>query len=402
LIKKSGVTASFIMMLLLNMCYQCSVAQSDSTNPPVGQSNEAKKQRGGFEKKTITYPNALRDWKRIFAATKGGKPPSNSDAFDLAGKLFPDALLKGSGSDTTGDVCGAGFFRIAGSNGYSLVATYDINGRRFCNDLTVVHRDADGLSAYSAYAWGGEEVEEFVGEVQSDGRVLLVFPVAFSEYEGTNSCMAFWEEIYSFDSGVLVNRDSDHKSYYRKLLHRELSEGLQEAKKDDADRHGDEAVCIQMEADKIRRFLGISPDAGKAAAIRWLSSKNTYMRGKGLAVLMDIGDPSSLVIAQQAALGWLKSKDRIMRADGEMWLEFHGDEEALTIYQDLALQWLQGDDKSLRGEGLDALDSIANEIPLEQDAIKLLQKLADNPSENVANRAKMALNAAEIRSQAKR
>ncbi|MFZ0393107.1 MAG: hypothetical protein WCF17_16005 [Terracidiphilus sp.] len=45
-----------------------------------------------------------------------------------------------------------------------------------------------------------------------------------------------------------------------------------------------------MEVDNIKRFRGLSPDAGRAAAIRRLSSKKENLRRKGMAVLTDIGE----------------------------------------------------------------------------------------------------------------
>jgi hypothetical protein len=53
-----------------------------------------------------------------------------------------------------------------------------------------------------------------------------------------------------------------------------------------------------MEMDKIKRYLGISPDAGKDQAIAWIKSGNEYMRRKGFAVLQDIGDKESKEILQ--------------------------------------------------------------------------------------------------------
>jgi len=388
------VTEPLAMMLISFVCCHSCVAQSSATQPKAEQSSEAKgEQQGDFEKTTIPYRHALRDWERVFANTPANKPPSSSDAQTLAGKLFVDLSI--SWPTHTGDVCSAGFFRIAGSRGYSLVATYDVNGRRFCNGLTVVHRNPDGLSAYSADTWEVDDVADVIGEVEADGRGFLIFPVPFSDYEGANSCMAFWMRIYSFNSGVLVNRDSDLKGYYRKLLHRLTSEDMQKAKKSDADDNRDEAVCIQMEVDKINRFLGIFPDAGKAAALRWLRSKNVYMRNKGMAVLTDIGDLQSIAAAQQAALDWIERNDR-SQVDGEMWLVVHGDQQAIATYQAAALKWLRSGDKKARNEGLDSLVSIGPKLSLDQSAIDLVRKFAQDSDENVAAQARMILNEAGI------
>jgi hypothetical protein len=119
------------------------------------------------------------------------------------------------------------------------------------------------------------------------------------------------------------------------------------------------------------------------------------MRNKGMAVLTDIGDLQSIAAAQQAALDWIERNDR-SQVDGEMWLVVHGDQQAIATYQAAALKWLRSGDKKARNEGLDSLVSIGPKLSLDQSAIDLVRKFAQDSDENVAAQARMILNEAGI------
>ena len=49
-----------------------------------------------------------------------------------------------------------------------------------------------------------------------------------------------------------------------------------------------------MEADKIKRLLGLDPKAGFSLAQNWIHSTDPSLRAKGVAVLGDIADAPSL------------------------------------------------------------------------------------------------------------
>jgi hypothetical protein len=211
--------------------------------------------------------------------------------------------------------------------------------------------------------------------------------------------MATWTRVLILDHGKLVDRSADFKGFYRAELDR-IVKKLPSVQAGDPgggenDRL-DNAACLQMEADRIRRFLGLSRDAGQAAAIGWLSSKNESLRSRGMTVLTDIGDPQSIAIAQRTALDWIHSEDRPTRGEGEMWLMFHGDRQGIAVYQSLALSWTRSADKNLRDKGLQSLVDIGRRLSLDPSAIELLRKVARDPDQNVASQAGMALDEADI------
>ena len=97
--------------------------------------------------------------------------------------------------------------------------------------------------------------------------------------DGADSCMATWSLVYRLQSGVFVDRSVAFPKSYRDRLE-SLKAEISGRKKN---REGDDGiVCLQIEAGKIRRFLGTSPKAGENRAIQWGNSRNGYLRRKGI------------------------------------------------------------------------------------------------------------------------
>jgi hypothetical protein len=337
------------------------------------------------------YTRATQDWDALAASFAAHRPIPESER-----NAFVRAVINAQPESATEDwtVCSAGFARLADDGSLALIASMDVNGRSFCNYLFVITRTGSRVMAQGAYVWMVDDVHDVLVDLKKDGKLELAVPTAASEYEGYR-CMATWTRILTLERGKLVDRSADFKPFYRARLNLILKELPAARVRDQSDGDGGPA-CLEMEADRIRRFLGISQDSGKAAAIRWLRSDDETLRSKGMTVLTDIGDPQSIEIAQQTALDWIHSKDRPARGDGEMWLMFHGDRQATAIYQKLALSWVQSGDKNLRDEGLQSLVEIGKKLSLDQGAIELLRKVAQDPDENIAGQARMALDEAGV------
>ena len=227
------------------------------------------------------------------------KPPSDEEV-----KTFVMAALKSESDfvENDQDVCSAGLFKIAKSKTESLVVSIDVNGRHFCNDLEVIHRGANGLTVQAIDEPGSDNVRDIVRDVGKNGMNVLVIPTALSDYEGANSCAAAWERIFVLQAGTMVDRSDEFRDFYRVRLNA-LPAEMQEIRsgKGQADLAGDNGICLQMESDKIKRFLGISPKAGEDKAIGWINSRDEFLRRKGSAVLLEIGDSKSLAVLARFA-----------------------------------------------------------------------------------------------------
>jgi hypothetical protein len=191
-------------------------------------------------------------------------------------------------------VCSAGFFQISGSDSPSLIASIDVNGRHFCNNVEVIHRDANGLTIQEIDVWEVDDVKDIVRDLGKNEKDLLIVPTAYSDYDGAK-CMATWSQVYAVQAGALVDRSAAFKEFYKDRLD-SLNADMEQAGKNDDDNR---TICSQMEADKIARYLDISPNAGEDKAIGWISSADTSLRLKGVVVLADIGDKRSIATLKQ-------------------------------------------------------------------------------------------------------
>ncbi len=243
-----------------------------------------------------SYKYAERDWDAFTKASPTSKPsnaPINSFVLAMIGFGQADHTLGVS-------VCSAGFFKIAGSSSNNLIASVDLNGRRFCNDVYVIHRGANGVVLQETqnleqgiHSYQVEDVSEIVRDLGHDGKNELVIPTEYSAYDGAR-CLANWSRVYMMQSDTLVDRSASFKGFYRERLDELLNEGMQRAKLRDANDGGNSVICVQMEIDKIERFLGASPNAGEDKAIEWIKSADESLRLKGIVVLADIRDVRSV------------------------------------------------------------------------------------------------------------
>ena len=268
-------------------------------------------------------------------------------------------------------VCSAGFFKIAGSNGYNLVASFDVNGRRFCNDVEVIHFGANRLTTQSIFALEVDDVKDIVRDLGKNGKNELVIPGELSEYAGAR-CTGAWDRIYSLQSGSLVDRSAAFKDFYKELLV-SLNAEMQQAKAKKYENYhdADAVICIQMESDKIKRFFGISPNAGENKAIAWIKSGDDYLRNRGFAVLADIGDQQSLAVLQR----YVKDSDHEVAEEAELTL------------RSLAIYWIKSGDEYWRRKGFALLIEIGD-----QRSIATIKQFADNSDPDIARDAKSALN----------
>jgi len=244
-----------------------------------------------------TYKDAGREWDSMISALHSANPPSKVQISSFIHAVYerePDvvkAFVEGR------NVCSSGFFHLAGSDGYSLVSSLDVNGRHFCNDVEVIRQSVKGITIQGFNAWAVNDVHDIVQDVNDDGKNELVVRVKDSDAISGDSCVAFWTRVYGLQSGAIVDQSAEFMDLYRERLDT-LNVEIPRAEEDDRVNGGDSAMCLQMEAHKIERFLGISPDAGEDQALDWIKSNNPELRLKGADVLADIGDKRSLAALQ--------------------------------------------------------------------------------------------------------
>ena len=244
-----------------------------------------------------TYKDAGREWDTMISALHSANPPSKAQISSFIHAVYesePD-VIKALVEDR--NVCSSGFFHLAGSDGYSLVASLDVNGRHYCNDIEVIRQSAKGITIQGFSAWAVDDVHDIVQDINNDGKKELVIRVKDSDAISGDSCVAFWTRVYGLQSGAIVDKSAEFMNLYRERLDA-LNREIPRAEEEDRVNSGDSAICLQMEAHKIERFLGISPDAGVDQALDWIKSNNPELRLKGADVLADIDYKRSLTALQ--------------------------------------------------------------------------------------------------------
>ena len=155
-------------------------------------------------------------------------------------------------------------------------------------------------------AWWANDVRKAVGDPAGDGRNELLIPESLTFYEGAR-CIATWTRIFELRGDTLSDVSSEFPKFYKPRLN-ELRGQVSGAR--------EEAVCRQIETDKIERVLGIMPDAGFERAQEWMESRDPSLRLKAVCVFADIGDKGSLGALSKA----VQDKDPVVSEAAKQYL----------------------------------------------------------------------------------
>lgn len=241
------------------------------------------------------YTQATQDWDALAASFAAHRsiPDSERNAFVRA------VINAQPGSATEGwTVCSAGFARLAGDGSPALIASMDVNGRYFCNYLFVITRTEKTVMGQGLRVWEVDNVRDVLVDLRHDGNLELMVPTEASEYEGANSCIANWTRVLTLDHGKLADQSRNFTGFYRATLDSLMKE-LPSARAEDEGNGHDSAICMQMEANRIERFLGTDSTAGEDSAMEWVKSSNEFLRRKGVIVLSEIGDKKSNAVLRE-------------------------------------------------------------------------------------------------------
>jgi hypothetical protein len=234
------------------------------------------------------YSHATQDWHALVTSFEAHRqiPQAQLNA-------FVRAVIHAQPESATGDwtVCSAAFARLSDDDAPALIASMDVNGRFFCNYVFVITRTAGAVTAQGSRAWMVTDVRNILVDLRNNGELELAVPAAASDYQG-NRCMATWTRVLTLVHGKLVDRSDGFKDFYRTRLDNILKQ-LPSAKANEESGGLDRAVCLQIEADSIMRFIGTAPAAGEDTAMEWVNSADQSLRLRGIMVLAQIGDKKS-------------------------------------------------------------------------------------------------------------
>jgi hypothetical protein len=103
-------------------------------------------------------------------------------------------------------------------------------------------------------------------------------------------CLATWPVIYAWTDGDYSNVSDQFKDFYKERL-ASLEKAISAYRGSPQSDLPKE--CLQAEAAKLERVLGISPDAGLDQAKRLAASKEVFDRDFAIELLADIGTPEA-------------------------------------------------------------------------------------------------------------
>lgn len=232
---------------------------------------------------------------------------------------FMSHLWKFDPNDSgNGKLCKFQFANLKNSRQLSLVVLYDGGGTGDC-DLTEVFDKTEG--GFEDYDFGAPYGFPDIQDINEDGKYELILETGFAP---NLNCIATWPVIYTWNGTGHVDSSSEYKGYYKKQLteldrqlnpltptpvserssmsetstqgapqYRGLAVSTPTAAPSEGETSGD-TVCLKAELAKTRRFLGLSPDAGMAEAIKWADSNSPARRRFAVGILTDIGTPQAV------------------------------------------------------------------------------------------------------------
>jgi len=191
-------------------------------------------------------------------------------------------------------VCSFRFADLRRNGSLSLVAGLGVPNRPSCRDVYIIDKTSSGLEIYLSGGGidVGADVSASIKDLRQDGNLELLLDNGLASIR--SQCGASWITIYAWTGGGYTNVSDRFKDFYRQRLdslNKKLSALRPTRGPGGYDQRDKE--CLQAEAAKIQRFLGIPSEAGINQAIRLANSKNSAERSFAAEILGDIGTPKA-------------------------------------------------------------------------------------------------------------
>jgi hypothetical protein len=221
----------------------------------------------------------MRDWSTDSVQSLEKHPPTASDVEKLVNQTTGQSL----DSDQTMALCSYKFVDFAKDGIFRLIASLDVNGRHFCNNVVVIGKSGEHFDLLNNWnVWKMDDVNAALYDLNNDQHRELILSDDWSNYEGTK-CVATWQKVYQWRNGKLTDNSATFPKFYKarlKTLRTQIP-------------HESDPTCDEMESDKILRYLGFSSKSGFARAMTWMKDPDESLRRKAVAVFADINDDAS-------------------------------------------------------------------------------------------------------------
>jgi hypothetical protein len=166
-----------------------------------------------------------------------------------------------------------------------------------CRFVAIIDKTGSGFEAYSSGGSGnyGMDVPGKIRDLRHDGKLELLLDQTIGVWQ--NRCQAQWPAIYAWTGKNYTDVSDQFKDFYRQRL-KALEQKIAAIKPIPTQNgtvwHPPEKECLMAEAAQLKRFLGISPEAGLDQAIRLSTSESRTLRLFAEDLLEDIGGPRAV------------------------------------------------------------------------------------------------------------
>jgi hypothetical protein len=240
------------------------------------------------------------DWSVKASPNLAAKPPSMKvlvkflDAIDSSTGGDGDLGESESDDEHGAYVCSFRFADLHGDGSLSLVAGLGVPNRLSCRDVYIIDKTAKGFEIYitGGSIGDGQNVSASLEDLRHDGKMEFLLGDGLGDIQ--NKCGASWTAIYAWTGGGYTKVNDKFKDFYRLRLDtiNKLIPTLQPCCASDGPNLNDKE-CLEAEAARIQRFLGVSPDAGIDQAIRLANSKDPNEREFAASLLGQIATPTA-------------------------------------------------------------------------------------------------------------
>jgi hypothetical protein len=240
------------------------------------------------------------DWSAKASPNLADKPPSMKVLVSFLNTV--DSSTGGDGDigegesdeDHIGYVCSFRFADLRRNGSLSLIAGIGVTGRGYCRDVYIVDKNASGFEIYSSGGTPGDggDIAGSLKDLRHDGSLEFLIDDSLGDLQG--KCAAKWTAIYAWTGRGYTKVSDKFKDFYRERLDsiNKKIPTLQPCCVSGGPSLNDKE-CLQAEAAKIQRFLGVSPEAGIEQAIGLAKSKDPGEREFAASLLGQIATPTA-------------------------------------------------------------------------------------------------------------
>jgi hypothetical protein len=189
-------------------------------------------------------------------------------------------------------VCSFRFADLRHDGLLSLAFSTGISDRPSCRGMSIIDKTPSGFESFGASGEIGTDVTAAIQDLRHDGHLEILLPYGLATFPQT--CAANWTAIYAWTGVNYTNVSDQFRDFYQRRL--DQLDRIIPALGPASDQNGyslSDKECLESEASAIKRFLGVSPDAGIEQAIRLANSKDRLAREFGTVLLIKIGTASA-------------------------------------------------------------------------------------------------------------